>query len=246
MEWFWLIVAAGGAGFGAKWWRARRAIQRADADGLERVRHLAEEDVACLGELLLRFHREVGEQSLDDQTNAAYQIAVECYESAQRSLSRISRAEEVGDVTHIISTARHALACAQARLAGHPTPRRVMCFFNPQHGPSAGDVLWTRPGHGQRAVPACPEDVQRVADKLGPGIRVVNMGNRTAPYWAAGSAFLPYTRGYFATTATLAWACYDQVADAAAGAGAPGYFGTGIVGSSGNFDGGGFDGSGAP
>ena len=247
MEWFWLIVAAGGAGFGVKWWRDRRARHRAEAEDFERLRHLAEEDVTYLGELVLRFGREVEEQAIDKETSAAVRTAFECYESAQRSLSQINHPKDVSNVTHAISTARHALASAQARLAGRPAPaQRVMCFFNPQHGLSAGDVLWTRPGHGQRAVPACPQDAQRLADKLEPEIRLVKTGNRTGPYWAAGSAFLPYTRGYFASTATLSWACNPQVADAAASTGAPGYFGTGIVGSSGNFDGGGYDGSGAP
>lgn len=247
MEWFWIVLAAGGAGLGARWWRARAALRRAEAEGLELVRRITDEDVTYLGGLLLRFDKEVGEQSLDEETRAAYLTAVEAHELARRALSQVGHVEEVSKVTEAISTARYALACAQARLAGLPVPeQRVMCFFNPQHGLSASDVLWTRPGYGERRVPLCPQDAERVADKLEPEIRTVKIGGRTPPYWRAGSAFLPYTRGYFATVATLSWACHPEAPDAAAGTSAPGSFGTGIVGSSGNFDGGGFDGSGAP
>ncbi len=119
-----------------------------------------------------------------------------------------------------------------------------MCFFDPQHGLSVADVLWTRPGHGPRRVPACPQDADRVTRKVAPEIRTVKIGARATPYWAAGNAFLPYTEGYFAGVVTLSWAFHPAVSDAAAGTGAPGYFGTGVTGSSGNFDGGGFDGSG--
>jgi hypothetical protein len=117
-----------------------------------------------------------------------------------------------------------------------------VCFFNPLHGPSVTEVLWTRPGHGARRVPACATDADRVTNKLLPEVRTVKIGARSMPYWAAGSAFLPYAEGYFAGVAALSWALHPAAFEAAPETG--GYFGTGIVGSSGHFDGGGFDGSG--
>ena len=121
--------------------------------------------------------------------------------------------------------------------------QRVLCFFNPLHGPSVTEVLWTRLGHGARRVPACSADADRVANKLLPKVRTVRIGARTMPYWTAGSAFLPYAQGYFAGVAALSWALEPAAFEAAPET--PGYFGHGIVGSSGHFDGGGFDGSGA-
>ncbi len=243
MEWFWIIVAAGGAGFAAKWWRDRQATRRTKSEELESVRRLAGEDAMYLHEQLQRLDREIGGQVLDEETRVAYQIALDSCESAQRTLGQISKAEEVSKVTETLAAGLYELAGVQARLAGRPVPeQRVMCFFNPLHGPSATEVLWTRPGHGARRVPACSTDADRVTNKLLPEVRTVKIGARTMPYWAAGSAFLPYTEGYFAGVAALSWALHPAVFEQAPETG--GHFGAGIVGSSGHFDGGGFDGSG--
>ena len=49
MEWFWFIVAAaGGAGFAARWWRVRQATRRTTAEDLEGVRDLVGEDITYL------------------------------------------------------------------------------------------------------------------------------------------------------------------------------------------------------
>ena len=242
MEWLLVIVAAGGAGFTVQWLRARRASRHAQAEELEGVRRLAAEDVTYLGEQLARLDREVGGQVLDAETRVAHRTALECYESAQRDVSRIADAEEVGRLTDTVATGRYALACVEARVAGRPVPeRRVVCFFDPRHGPSVTEVLWSRPGHGPRRVPACTRDADRVADQETPEIRMVTMGARTMPYWAAGSAFIPYTKGYFASAAALSWALHPAAIEIAPGT--PGHFGYGI-GSSGRLDSGGFDGSG--
>jgi hypothetical protein len=246
MQWVWIVIACGSAAFAASWWvRARRATRRARSEELDGVRRLTEEDVTYLGEQIHRLEPEVDGQVLDDETRDGYRTAVDCYESARSAVSQISDVDEIRKVTETISTGRHALACVQARLAASPAPtQRVMCFFDPMHGPSTIDVLWSRPGHGPRRVPACAHDAARVADTLAPEIRMVKIGARTTPYWAAGSAFQPYTEGYFASAVNLSWAIHPAVSDAAAGTSAPGYMGTGVVGSSGHLDGGGFDGSG--
>lgn len=59
------------------------------------------------------------------------------------------------------------------------------------------DVVWTRPRHGTRKVPACAQDAARVAAKEQPELRTIRIGSRTVPYWEAGTAYLPYSRGYF-------------------------------------------------
>ena len=243
MEWFWIIAVAGGAGFAVKWWRDRQAAGRRKAEELEGVRRLAGEDAKYLHEQLQRLDRERAGRVLDEETRVAYQTALDSYESAQRTLEHISKAEEVSKVTETLAAGLFALACAQARVAGRPAPeQRVVCFFDPLHGPSVTEVLWTRPGHGSRRAPACSTDADRVTNNLLPEVLTVKVGTRRMPYWAAGRAFLSYAEGYFASVAAFSWALHPAAFEAAPETG--GYFGTGIVGSSGHFDGGGFDGSG--
>jgi uncharacterized membrane protein YgcG len=253
VEWFWIIAATGGAGFAVKWWRDRQATRHTKAEELKSVHCLAGEDVAYLHEQLQRLDREIGGQVLDEETRVAYQTALVACESAQRTLDQISTAEEVSKVTEILAPGLYALACAQARLAGRPVPdQRVVCFFNPLHGLSLTEVLWTRTGHGSRRVPACSTDVDRVTNNVLPEVRMVKIGARTMPYWAAGSAFLPYAEGYFAGEAALSWALHPAAFEAAPEArrylpnGIDGSWGSGSGGggSSGGVGGGGVDGGG--
>jgi len=209
VEWFWIIATAGGAWFAVKWWRNRQATRRSKAEELESVHRLAGEDVAYLHEQLQRLDREIGGQVLEEETRAAYRTALESSESAQHTLEQISDAEEVNKVTEILAAGLYALACVHARLASRPVPeQRVLCFFDPLHGPSATEVLWTRPGHGSRRAPACSTDADRVTNNLLPEVRMVKIGTRMMPYWVAGSAFLPYAEGYFAGVAVLSWALH--------------------------------------
>jgi hypothetical protein len=249
MEWFWIVVAAGGAGFTVTWWRAREQARRAAIAEFEAVQRLAGEDVDHLGEQVRRVGENIAASARTDETLDAYRSAVDAYELAKVSLSRLTDVGGVEDVTAAIAAGHHALAraVAQPPSSGGPEPEeRPMCFFNPQHGPSTTDVLWTRPGHGQRRAPACSQDAQRLIDGLSPQIRTVGSGAGSRPYWSAGNAFWGYTRGYFASVVTLSWAFQPAAPDAAAATGRPGHLGSGITGSSGKFDGGGFDGSGAP
>ena len=245
MEWFWIIAAAGGAGVAVKWWRDRQATRRTKAEELTGVRRLAGEDVAYLHKQLQRLDREIGGQVLDEETRVAYRTALDSFEAAQRTLEQISNAEDVSKVTEILAAGLYALACAQARRAGRAVPeQRVVCFFDPLHGPSVTEVLWTRSGHGSRRVPACSTDADRVTNNLLPEVRMVKIGTRTMPYWAAGSAFLPYAEGYFAGVAALSWALHPAAFEAAPETGR--YFPNGIggdfsraIGGGGNASGGG-------
>ena len=86
----------------------------------------------------------------------------------------------------------------QAGLAGAvPPERRVPCFFDPRHGPSSADVLWTDPGRGSRTLPACADDIARLAAGERPLARLVDYAGLRVPYWEAGAAFAPYGAGYF-------------------------------------------------
>lgn len=203
MEWL-LIALAGGGGaalFGRRFVRGRKA-REAEQEGLDGVRRLVEEDLALLGEQLRRLHADVSD--LDDEGCLDYHQALDDYEAARQETAQIRRADEVSKVTATVSSGRYALACVQARLASLPLPEhRVPCFFNPQHGPSARDVLWTSPRHGTHTVPACAADAARVAAHERPEVRRVKVGGQMLPYWEAGVAYLPYGEGHFRGGASL-------------------------------------------
>jgi hypothetical protein len=198
MEWLLLLLAGGGGAWGARRLSRRRATVRERRDELEGVSTLAGEDVTVFGEQLRRLDAQVGEHPLDADGRADYQRALDAYESAQRAVPRLRDPEEVTEVVGTLGDGRYALACVQARVAGLELPeQRVPCFFNPQHGPSARDVEWTTTRHGTRIVPACAQDAARLAARERPEVRTVTVGSRTVPYWDAGAAYRPYSRGYF-------------------------------------------------
>ena len=248
MEWLLALVAGGGLALGGRYWFDRRRVHKEDAEELAGVRALADEDVTLLGEQLQRLDASVS--GLDEEGRVEYQRALDAYESAKQAVPRIRRAEEVSTVADTVSQGRYALACVQARLEGRPLPElRVPCFFNPQHGPSTEDVLYTRPGRGTRTVPACAQDAARVHNGEAPEVRKVRIGSRIVPYWEAGEAYLPYLRGnYFGTVGSavaLAWVLETPPVDTGWAGGGHDHGGF-LGGDGGGFggDGGGFDGGG--
>ena len=240
----WLLAALGGGGvaLAGKYVWNRRAAKRGDAEELEQIRKLADEDVTLLGEELSRLGDRVAGLELDADTRVDYQRGLDAYESAQRSVKGIKSAAAISTVTDTLAAGRYAIVCVQARVAGEPVPeRRVPCFFNPQHGPSTTDVIWTQPGHGTRKVPACAQDAERIKAGEDPEVRYVRYGGRRVPYWRAGSAAAPYGQGYFAEGAGasfIAIATFEGLAGGAGGwGGSDG--GAGGMGGFGGFDGGG-------
>ena len=254
MEWLIIVLAVGGTGFVGRRLVHRRALRAETKEELEGVRRLAEEDVTVLGEQLRRLDAAVEGRELDDAARVDYQTALDAYESAGRLVPRLRTSDEISKVTDTLSTGRYALACVQARVEGRPVPElRVPCFFNPQHGPSVGDVMWTAPGRGTRKVPACAQDAARVAAFEEPEVRKVTIGSRRIAYWQAGAAFQPYAEGYFPSAALIAWAFVPRPDGGLGGLGGlggySGYDGGGFGGGfdgGGGFDsgGGGFDGGG--
>ena len=253
MEWLVLaFAAAGGAGaYTARRVLTMRADRRDRTVQLEQARLVAEEDVTVFGEQLQRLGDAVSDRTLDQPTRTDYQTALDAYERAKWDAPRMEHADEISSLVDTLATGRYSMACVRARLAGNPVPElRVPCFFNPQHGPSARDVMWTSPRHGTRRVPACVRCTNQLAAREKPEVRKVRLGSRTVPYWEAGASLHPYSRGYFPADAAagglgMAWiytapdlgsGFYD------AGMGGGGAYGGGF--DSGGFDGGGFDGGG--
>ncbi len=168
------------------------------------MRALCAEDVALLGQDLQRLDVETTTRPLDQAARDDYQAARAAHQSAQRTVATATKASEIRRVTETLGSGRYALACVQARLEGRPSPgSRVPCFFNPQHGPSLLDVIFTYSGHGTHTVPACASDVARFKARQQPEIREVEVDGRRVPYFAAGDAFAPYGEGYFAGDSSI-------------------------------------------
>ncbi|WP_344183351.1 hypothetical protein [Kribbella lupini] len=201
MEWLLFAVLGGGVALAARRLRDRRASRREDAADLDQIRKVADEDVTLLGEELSRLGVDVAGRELDAATRRDYQSALDAYDSAQLTVKNLRTGEAISTITDTLASGRYAITCVRARAAGLAVPvRRVPCFFNPQHGPSSTDVVWTRPKHGTRTVPACAQDAARVGSGDQPEIRYVQLGSRQVPYWEAGRAFAPYGQGYFASS----------------------------------------------
>ena len=241
-----VLGAGGGAGaYAAQRVRVSRAERREQAAELEQVRHVADQDVTVFGEQLQRLGDHVADRDLDPATREDYQVALDAYEHAKREVTRIDRFEQVSSLVDTLATGRYAMVCVRARVAGHPVPElTVPCFFNPQHGPSDGKVMWTSARTGTRSVPACTRCAAQLKAREKPEVFTIGVGGRKVPYWEAGATFHPYSRGYFpegqASTSAMMW--MYATPDIALMGGVGGFEGFG--GSFGGFDGGGFDGGG--
>jgi len=163
---------------------------------------MAEEDVIQFGEELIRFGAG-GEH--DAEVRHDYQVALDAYESAKRTVDKLSSAESAGAIVDTLNAGRYALARARARIAGDLLPeRRTPCFFNPQHGPAAGDVVWTPLSGPTRRVPACTQDAARIRAGEDPPVRMVRYGELRLPAWEVGAPNEPYLTGFFTATGARA------------------------------------------
>src|SRR5689334_795750 len=181
----------------------QRALEARRSADLEAVRKVTDEDVTRFGEELQRLDSDLLTDTLDEATRQDYQRALDSYESAKESLSRVRASEDVRHVTEALEDGRYAVACVRARVAGTPLPtRRPPCFFNPAHGPSTTDIDWAPAGGQPRQVPVCAADADRVSQGAEPDIRTVQQGAGRVPYWQGGPAYSPWASGYFGGYAT--------------------------------------------
>jgi hypothetical protein len=208
-----LVAAVGGGGaiFAGRRLRSRREEREEALKELETVRALADEDVTLLGEELRKMDARLEGAELDEDAREDLQTALDAYESAGRTVSRMAASDEVSHVADTLASGRYALACVRARVAGQPLPtKRTPCFFNPQHGPAATEVMWRARGRGTRTVPACAQDAARVAAGERPDVREVRVNGRKVAYWEAGAALAPYVEGYFVGSAALNYAIMES------------------------------------
>ncbi|ADB34366.1 hypothetical protein Kfla_5353 [Kribbella flavida DSM 17836] len=205
MEWLLFVLGGGGAAAVGSYLRARRVAGRRRDQELQDVRRRAGEDVTLFGEQLSRLGEVLQGRDLDAATRADYQSALDAYEQAKRAVAALPTTEAARGVVDTLVEGRYAVACVQARATGRPLPeRRVPCFFNPEHGPSAVDVVWTPPTGGTRKVPACAQDAARVAAGAEPAAYYLRRGELQVPYWEVGDPDQPYKFGIFDTSAARA------------------------------------------
>jgi hypothetical protein len=191
-----LLLIAGGAGFVALRNKRRRDEQRRRqfAD----VRTAAEEDLIALGDEIRTLDIDVSMPGVNPKAVEDYSAALSSYEQASSAFDRAKQVEDLAPVTAALEEGRYQMASAKAHLRGEDPPeRRLPCFFDPRHGPSATDVEWAPEGGAPRLVPACAADARRVHAGLEPQSRQVLVDGMRMPYWSAPGWFSPWAGGYF-------------------------------------------------
>ena len=167
--WLWplviVLVVLVALGLGFRWWRSRAskdggpALYRPsyevlpdEADTLDERRKLAREDVTRFGEEL-----DTADVRLDGvDTTAEVQAAMDAYADAGRVVDGEPDDAQLREVRATVEYGRWRLACAQALIAGTPKPpRRAACFFDPAHGMSVTDWMYTPTGGQAREIPVC-------------------------------------------------------------------------------------------
>src|SRR5918995_718607 len=203
------------------------------------VRKLAFEDITAFGEDLQVLDSEMSGHELGEGANADYQRALDAYESAKLAGDSITQPEDIRHVTKIIEDGRYAIACVRARVAGDALPtRRPPCFFDPRHGLAVADVPYVPPDGGEREVPACALDAERVRAGADPDVRKVLVGAQRVPYWQGGRAYEPYAGGYFGAFGPMTWMFMGGMMFGGFDGGYDGGGGDGGDGGDGGFDGG--------
>jgi hypothetical protein len=168
-----VLVLLIGTGLGRRWWKRRPgkdegpALYRPsfqvlpdEADTLAERQKLALEDVTRFGEEL-----DSADVRLDGVDTAAdVQAAMDAYADAGRVVDSEPDDQQLRAARATVEYGRWRLACAQALIAGTPAPeRRAACFFDPAHGTSVTDWMYTPPGGQAREIPVCAACQNRLA-----------------------------------------------------------------------------------
>jgi hypothetical protein len=188
------LLGAGGAALLV----GRRRRHARDAAEFEEAKRNARDDLVALGDDIRELDIDVQMPNVDPEAKADYDHAVARYTEAEDLWERARTPGDLAPVGSALEEGRWAMASAKARFSGETPPeRRPPCFFDPRHGPSSRDVLWSPPYGEERPVPACEADAQRVERGDEPQAREVEWAGRRVPYWQAGPAYAPFAGGFF-------------------------------------------------
>jgi len=126
-----------------------------EVDTVDERRSTAREDVTRFGEELDAADVRLDGHDITD-TAADVQAAMDAYADAGRVVDGEPDDDKLREVRATVEYGRWRLACAQAKVAGTPAPaRRAACFFDPSHGTSLTDWMYTPAGGKPREVPVC-------------------------------------------------------------------------------------------
>lgn len=166
-------------------------------ESLEASKEALEDDITTYGGELRDLDLEVVGRELSAEANDDYTRALDAYDGAKTQLENAYSAADLKRVAEILEEGRYSVATVKARVNNQPLPeRRPPCFFDPSHGPSVTDIMWSPQGGAPRKVPACAHDAQRVRLGNAPSIRMVGQAGQLVPYWD-NQAYSPYVQGYY-------------------------------------------------
>lgn len=173
-----------------------RPIRKRRQRELGEAKSAAQDDLIALSTGLTDHDADISIRS-NPEAAAEQQAALNAYERGTAALDAARNVKEMGSVSRSIAEGQYHLASARALADGQPRPaRRPACFFDPRHGMSVRDVLWTPPDGGPpRMVPACADDARKVEQGIEPEMRQVEV--RGAPVNYVNAGFAPaYWGGY--------------------------------------------------
>jgi uncharacterized membrane protein YgcG len=173
-----------------------RPIRRRRQQELREAKTAAQDDLIALSAGVTDHEADLSIRSHPDAAAEQAQ-ALTAYEQGTAALDAARSVKNMGAVSRAIAEGQYHLAAARALAAGQPRPaRRAACFFDPRHGMSVRDVLWTPSDGGPaREVPACYDDARKVDHGIEPELRRVEVQGQRVPYVNAG--FAPaYWGGY--------------------------------------------------
>ena len=173
-----------------------RPIRRRRQQELKEAKAAAQDDLIALSAGVTSHDADVSIRS-DPGAAAEQAAALNAYERGTAALDAARSVKDMGAVSRAIAEGQYHLASAQALAAGEPKPDpRPLCFFDPRHGMSVRDVLWTPPDGGPlRPVPACADDARKVEQGIEPEMRTVEV--RGAPVSYVNAGFAPAYWGGF-------------------------------------------------
>jgi hypothetical protein len=157
----------------------RRDRQLAEREEYRQVRRVVADDV---DDLAARLRELPG--APDGERDQ--QRALELLGSARSLLADADDVPTLRNAWAQLDEARFHLARLVAGHAGRPLPeRREPCGFDPRHGPSVCDVVWTPPHGTARKVAACETDARLIEADAQPDHRLVRVGDRYVPWYVA-------------------------------------------------------------
>ncbi len=211
----------------------RQPIRRRRQQDLKEAKAAAQDDLIALSAGVTDHDADVSIRS-NPEAAAEQAAALNAYERGTAALDAARRVKDMGAVSRAIAEGQYHLASAQALAAGEAKPdRRPLCFFDPRHGMSVRDVLWTPPDGGPpRPVPACADDARKVERGVEPDMRTVEV--RGAPVSYVNAGFAPAYWGGFGFLPGM-FTGFLLGEALSPGFGYPGYFGGGY--GDGDYDG---------